>query len=595
MKQRRFFRMMTAVVLTLSMLFSLPLYLCAADSHPSDYQNPNAVYPTEPYYYETHRSPDGEHILRVRVNEVDHVTYYDMFSLIDAEDGTVLRDFDIHAIYNAEKGIPLYGVSWSPDGRFVVIDYPHTNKRGLTTLVLDTEELDFWMPPSTLNNYDSMRTQDKTLPARDVNGMRPWKAERWISDTRVSLITEYINGEQRIWSRMVFDAAKCKVVSREWGDSADIDNPDNPIWTRAAAQGAPAYNTDDFSVSSPDGTYSVVVRAADKMSDADTWNALYESVAAPYQMSDYITEIELPLISADLQRWNLWHDISTVWSPDGRYFAYQSEDNDALAWVYDMKTGGAQYLNYELEGASKARIIAFSVFDEVLYEVIRTATTGEQTRELQIRQMSSQRRHINLYVSPVNGFEDAEAAPPAALTTPTVKDGFTGFLAVSKTHVTGLDGLFRIGEQYKYLRMGAVFSPYRQYVSDASVDPELLFDRYKVVRSDGGLWVLDEHENTVYAGIGTVAECGSFALTCRDNGEPMRMWRVSGGMFRSVLEGVTKTAVQEDGSVYVTHLVMIHREAVTHLAHITADGVVHRLGLYDGDLSEFQQTSIASE
>ncbi len=588
MKRRQVLRMALSLLLTLSMLLSLPLYLYAADSHRSDYKNPNAVYPTEPYYYETNRSPDGEHLLRVRVNEVDHYTYYDLFTLINAEDGTVLRDFDIHAIYKAEKGIPLYGVNWSPDGRFVIIDYPHTLNMGLATLVIDTEELDFWMPISTLTNYDNMRRQDKTLPARDVEGMRPWKVERWISDDRVSLITEYINGEARIWSRVIFDAVKCDVVLRQWGNSADLDNPNNPIWTRATAHGVPAYNTGDFSVPSPDGAYSVVVRAADKMSDADTWNTLYESITVPYLPSSFLKEVDLPLHNAKTSR-TLWHDISVVWSPDGRYFVYQSEDNDSLAWVYCMESGGAKFLNYELEGASKVRIIAFSVFDEVLYEIIRTAPTGEQTRELRIEQMSSLRRHRNLYVSPVNGFAEAEAALPAALTTPTVKDGFEGFIAVSKTHETGLDGLFRIGEQYKYIHMGAGVIPYSEYVSDAAADADLLFDRYRVVRSDEGVWVLDENENVVYAGVGAVFEFGQLALTYADAEGENSLWRVGGDSFRLILDRITEMAAQEDGSVYVIHTVGKGPYETGMLSHVDADGTVTTIGEYDGDLSEFRR------
>ena len=456
-------------------------------------------------------------------------------------------------------------------------------------LILDTEQLNFWMPPSTLDVYRALRRQNSALPAMNTDGMRPWMVERWVSDGCVSLLTEYVQGDHRIWARMILDAVKRDVVSYEWGNSADFDAPENPVWTKAVAHGAPAYNSGDFSVPSPDGKHTVIVRAANNVSDAETWNALYEGITVPYPDPSYADRITLPLTDKMLEE-ELWHDIAVLWSPDGRYVVFQSGDADALAMVYDLANGDRKPLNiyFEKDGTTKVRVIAFSVFDEVLYELESTAPTGEVSLEQRIKQMNYKYWYPTLYESVPGGFASEKPVLPANV--PTVKDGFRNFIAVSKTHVTGLDGLFRIGEQYKYLRMGAIFSPYRQYVSDAHVDSELLFDRYKVVRSDGGLWVLDENENTVYAGIGTVAECGSFALTYRNSGEPMRMWRVSGGLFRSVLEGVTKTAVQEDGSVYVTHLVMIHREPVTHLAHITEDGTVHRLGRYDGDLSEFGQT-----
>lgn len=602
MKKRRFTKIAVSLLLTLSMLLSLPLYLCAADSHPGRaHDTSNAVYPTEPYTYSTHPSPDGSHYLRVRHNVVNGITYYDEFAILETEGDVLLRAIDLHVDYGVREGVSQYDPLWSPDGRFVVFSSPEDGYLYPSIRILDVEERDYWIPSSATDNYNALKAVYPSLyPAENYESTSPLYAEKWISGNRVSLVTEYVFGSERIWGRFIFDAEKNYFVSRTWGNAYDIDDPKNPIWTKAEGIAAPAYNNGDFSVTSPDGTYTVTVNAADHMSDGETWGALYESVSLPYPGGG-MTDVMLYHVHGGDYTTMPWSDITLKFSPDSRYVVMESSDISAGCLVYDIQTGylrnlyrstDAQIPQDVLGTDARVYVEAFSVFGRLMYITEYTAPDGETYL---VRNVDPMDRGQQYYGRPYLIGDDDRQPDTAPVQNPTTKDGFTGFLAVSKTHVTGLDGLFRIGEQYKYLRMGAVFSPYRQYVSNASVDPELLFDRYLVVRSDGGLWVLDEHENTVYAGIGTVAECGSFALTYRNSGEPMRMWRVSGGMFRSVLEGVTKTAVQEDGSVYVTHLVMIHREAVTHLAHITADGVVHRLGLYDGDLSEFQQTSIASE
>ena len=109
MKKRHFAKIAVSLLLTLSMLLSLPLYLFAADSHSDNYHNPNAIYPSEPYSYKRYPAPDGEHTLRVRFNIVNGLMYYDAFALIDTDDDTVLREFDIHAIYKEDKGFSLIG------------------------------------------------------------------------------------------------------------------------------------------------------------------------------------------------------------------------------------------------------------------------------------------------------------------------------------------------------------------------------------------------------------------------------------------------------------------------------------------------------
>ena len=67
MKTGQFVKKLTSLLLMLTMLFSMPLYLCAADSHPGRVHDTSlAVYPTAPYTYMTHPSPDGTYTLRVR-------------------------------------------------------------------------------------------------------------------------------------------------------------------------------------------------------------------------------------------------------------------------------------------------------------------------------------------------------------------------------------------------------------------------------------------------------------------------------------------------------------------------------------------------
>ena len=61
--------MMTAVVLTLSMLFSLPLYLCAADSH------------TDLDSREKYPSPDGNYSLDVQYRMINGSKEYVSFQI----------------------------------------------------------------------------------------------------------------------------------------------------------------------------------------------------------------------------------------------------------------------------------------------------------------------------------------------------------------------------------------------------------------------------------------------------------------------------------------------------------------------------------
>ena len=164
MKRRQVLRMALSLLLTLSMLLSLPLYLYAADSHPGRaYDTAYAVYPTAPYTYSTHPSPDGSHYLRVRHNVVDGVTYYDEFAILETAGDVLLRAVDLHVDYGVREGVSQYDPLWSPDGRFVVFSSPEDGYLYPSVRILDVEERDYWIPASATDNYNAMKAKDPSL------------------------------------------------------------------------------------------------------------------------------------------------------------------------------------------------------------------------------------------------------------------------------------------------------------------------------------------------------------------------------------------------------------------------------------------------
>lgn len=596
MKRRQVLRMALSLLLTLSMLLSLPLYLYAADSHPGrEYDTTYAVYPTAPYTYSTHPSPDGSHYLRVRHNVVDGVTYYDEFAILETAGDVLLRAVDLHVDYGVREGVSQYDPLWSPDGRFVVFSSPEDGYLYPSVRILDVEERDYWIPASATDNYNAMKAKDPSLyQADNRESVSPMYAEKWLSGNRVSFVTEYVFGSERLWGRFIFDAEKNYFVSRALGDAYDIDDPKNPIWTKAEGIGAPAYNNGDFSVTSPDGSYIVTVNAADNLSDGETWGAMYESVLLPYPGGG-MTEVMLYRVHGGDHVTKAWNDITLKFSPDSRYVVMESSAPDAECLVYDVQTGNLRNLYRRTDAQipqdvlgtdARVWVEAFSVFGRVMYVTEYTAPDGEV---YQVRNVDPLDRGQQYYGRPYLIGEDDRKPDDASAQNPTTKDGFEGFIAVSKTHKTGLDGLFRIGEQYKYIHMEAGVIPYSEYVSDAAADADLLFDRYRVVRSDEGVWVLDENENVVYAGVGAVFEFGQLALTYADAEGENSLWRVGGDSFRLILDRITEMAAQEDGSVYVIHTVGKGPFETGMLSHVDADGTVTTIGEYDGDLSEFRR------
>ena len=597
MKKRRITKFAVSLILTLSMLLSLLLYLCAADSHPGRaYDTTYAVYPTAPYTYSTHPSPDGSHYLRVRHNVVDGVTYYDEFAILETAGDVLLRAVDLHVDYGVREGVSQYDPLWSPDGRFVVFSSPEDGYLYPSVRILDVEERDYWIPSSATDNYNAMKAKDPSLyQADNRESISPLYAEKWLSGNRVALVTEYVFGSERIWGRFIFDAEKNYFVSRAWGNAYDIDDPKNPIWTKVEGIGAPAYNNGDFSVTSPDGSYTVTVNAVDNLSDGETWGAMYESVRLPYPDGG-MTEVMLYRVHGGDYVTKAWNDISLKFSPDSRYVVMESSDPDAECLVYDVQTGSLHNLYRSTSAqipedvlATNARVYveAFSVFGRAMYITEYTAPDGTIYRVRNVDPLNRGQQYFGRPYLIGDGDRQPDDTFPQ---NPTTKDGFSGFIAVSKTHETGLDGLFRIGEQYKYIHMEAGKIPYSEYVSDARyTEKKALFDRYTVVYSAAGCWVLDENEKTVYAGTGGVTKCGNFALAYNvENGFESRR-RLFDRDFNLVMDYILGTAVQPDGSVYVSHTVGRGAFAETCLSHIAADGTVTRVGAYDGDLSEFRE------
>lgn len=594
MKTGQFVKKLTSLLLMLTMLFSMPLYLCAADSHPGRVHDTSlAVYPTAPYTYMTHPSPDGTYTLRVRINVQEGVQYYDEFAVVVSETGEVIRAVDMHREYGRRYGVDAYEAIWSPEGRFVALDMSESTTDFWSVKFLDAEEGDLWVPMSSLDLYQNwIRPQKPSLPHPDKVQDSPLMLEKWMSRGRASLITELDLGNgQRLWGRYIFDAVNETITFRAWGDALNLDSLANPIWSRARGEGAPAYSSGDVTVASPDGMSFVTLHAAEHETDPDTWSPLYRgfTVQRLTEMNTYERHsVDFPANCGD---------VCVKWSPDSSYAVVESADPAARVFVCDMTTGeyhtmrtlAALYENLMGKEAPEAFpddahlfVEGFSISGEALW----AADFGDEW----VRWIDDPGTYGSAGTTEIvdSGTAEDRSWVYTPYTAPTVRDGFTGFTAVSKTHHSGLDGLFSIGDGYKYVHMEHTQDGYREYVADAKTERDELFGTYDIVWSEEGCWVLDENETTVYAGTGVVESCGAFALACRTethNGAYDRI-RLYDSEFTLLIDYVNEKgiAVQDDGSVYAAYT----KEGTTYLAYVSVDGTVSELGVYWGNLSEYR-------
>ncbi|MBQ7982797.1 MAG: hypothetical protein IJ302_04460 [Clostridia bacterium] len=605
MKTGQIAKRLTSLLLMLTMLFSMPLYLCAADSHPGRVNDTtHAVYPTAPYTYMTHPSPDGTYTLRVRINVQEGVQYYDEFAVLVSETGEVIRAVDMHREYGCQYGVDAYEAIWSPEGRFVALDMSESSTLFWSVKFLDAEEGDLWVPSSSLDLYEYwIWPQDPSLPHPDKVRNSPLMLEKWMSRGRASLITELDLGDgQRLWGRYIFDAVNETITSRSWGDALDLDSAANPIWSRALGEGAPAYNSGDFTVASPDGMSFVTLHAAEHKTDPETWSPLYSgfTVKRLTEMNTYELLYTVDFASYPYDRTRMlenYSDVCVKWAPDSSYAIVESADPGAKVFVCDMITGEYRLMRnldalYEtlmgkdapesFPDSAHLFVEGFSVSGEALW----AADFGDEW----VRWIDDPGTYGSAGTTEIvdSGTAEDRSWVYTPDTAPTVRDGFTGFTAVSKTHHSGLDGLFSVGDGYKYVHMMPSADAYSEYVVDAKTERDGLFGKYDIVWSEEGCWVLDDEENTVYAGTGVIESCGAFALACNTethNGAYNRI-RLYDSEFALLLDYVNEkgVAVQDDGAVYAAYT----RDGTTYLAYVSADGKVTELGIYSGNLSEYR-------
>ena len=416
-------------VLVLIVLVSLSAQAFAADSHASDHIVSDAVYPAEPYSYDEYPSPNGEYTLRMRRNPVDWVTYYDALVLMKTVDGSVVREFDLHKIRGFRYGYRDCRVHWSPDSKLILIEHDDPG-HGLAVLVIDVGRAEFRMPQSTMDIYNSMRYADSSFPYPPKKSeilYDVWRFEAWDDDGGATLLTQYGTPVGYFWVRVRMTAGPShsfEVVG--WGDAADLDDPENPIWKRTVNVGAPAYNAGSFTVVSPDGTCSVTVNAAEGVRDAETWNPLYRSVTI--RRTDGV-RYGLMLLGKDNGHM-LWRDITVRWSADSRFAVLESRDTDAVCFIVEMREGGIRYLerfSYEnfpgtVSGEATAiGVEGFSAFGQVMYVVESEGPDGAP-RWLRVMDTADTLKLRCLYA---HSSADGAAEPDYARLTPvpTFRDG----------------------------------------------------------------------------------------------------------------------------------------------------------------------------
>lgn len=552
------------------------------------------------YDRQTYASPDGISYLLVTKQLISGKWDIIALAVGNVISGTVISSENIHI-----QG--EIGVYWSPDSTYVAVEMPQDPYCAQTVLVLfaDPENAGVFHSASTQSDYEWIReTSTSDLPPVDEITLSAALIEGWRSPTQLGVITEYVLGHERIWSRRVFDMEQRKLVIQERGDALNLDDPKNPIWKRAEALSSPD-NNQGYCIYTPDNRYCVTVESAYLRSDRETWNSMYESIY--YSENGFVRkEYDLDVMHAawveDASYYDrpFWNHLSLKISPDSRYLIVESADTGAYPFYIDLNTQNSRILpsaeiRLDAVGHGNATVYteAFSVFGEAV--VIVCEEDGSRSREI-----------FDLETGTIGYVQTGDADDTAFSYTPhksikRLKDSFKGYIAISKTHTNGLDGLFRIGDDYKYLHMETVknedgTSSYREYVCNAVVFSGSLSsvpDGYREIYSREGCWVLDENDRVVYAGTGVVRSCGNFTLAINQHmvtpiDTIITGKRLFDSTFRLVLDRVLDTAAQSDGSVYVKHTVGKGGFAFENLSYIAADGTRTNLGRYTGDLGEFR-------
>lgn len=603
MKKRRISRIAISFILTLSMLLSLPLYLCAADM-------------TGEHIECIGISPDQRYLLEIRsivtIHEDESMTYNGAhyLAVCDTQTGKVIRSIQSVPNYKptfdgirADAETFGCGVHWSDNSRFCAVDMPHDPEYGASVLLFDTKRMTSLGLVHSSDLYQWIYEHDTALDLPDSDTITlntPFVVEKWSGNT-VRLLCEFDLGDgRRMWARHTQDMEQMRVLNTEWGDALDLDDPMNPIWKRTEALPSPD-NNQGYRFDTPDNRYCITVETAYLRSNPETWNNMYESVH--YSENGFVREeYHLDLMHtawAQGLRYDdrpLWNHLSLKLSPDSRYLIAESADVGAYPFYIDLDTERVRILpsaetrlDAVSRGAVKVYTEAFSVFGDAL--LIVCEEDGSRSREifdLETGKIASAQAGM----ADDAAFAYTEHELPSSL-----RDAFRGFTAVSKTHTNGLDGLFRVGDDYMYLHMEHgenLYSTklYREYVHPVSVI-DTAFEGYRVLYSREGCWVLDENETTVYAGTGFVKSCGAFALAInQDMVNPIDSIVTDRTLFDAdfhlLVKHVLDTAPQSDGSVYVSHTIGRGAFAETYLSHIAADGTIMRIGAYDGDLSEFR-------
>ena len=584
MKNRHFSNMAVSLLLMLSMLLSLSLSVTVSAAGAS------------PQYSEkVYASPDWTHELHVEYRTDENGTDCHSFYICERDGGKIISRVI------GQNIIGRIGVYWSPDGSYAAVDTVDDPDIGQSLTVLSAKNTRVWRVVDVGTDYNWIRTHDRGLalpPAGNIT-LPVWKFEKWHGNSVFSIITEYELDGRRIWSRLTLDAESPQ-TSQEWGESLNPDDPENPIWSRAKAIGTHNYNT-PMHFQSPDYTYRIEVLNAHLRSNPQTWNFLYERILVhsgfdlyAYDLDTFHAALTEEMPYRDHPYWN---SLCLKFSPDSRYMIAESMDAGAYPFYIDLETKAAAVLppvweNREAFAAGEmtASVEAFSVFGDAA--VILVGQDGSRQRV--IFDMASGEIDASLTLS---GDASDEALSCTAFPWPkNLRDAFSGFTAVSKTHTYGLDGLFCVDGAYWYLHMGqgncgTDMTPAGDYVSRIQAIDHY-FDRYRVLYSREGCWVLDENDRTVYAGTGNIRSCGAFALATNLRAKNPVDAVVTGkrlfdSSFHLLLDRVIDTAPQQDGSVYASHTVGRGALASVHLAYVSADGTVTDLGPYDGDLSEF--------
>ena len=502
MRKQRCAKIVTVLLLLLSMLISLTVSVSAyTDEYGNEYQK---------QYYD---SPAGNYRLVVTKQWIRDQWDIIALSVNTTADGTIISAINKHI-----QG--EIGVYWGPDEKYVAVDTPQDpNHWGTVTVMSAAAENSYvYRPGSTQTNYEWLRQHSTSdLPPVEEITVPAALIEGWQSPTSLSIITEYALDNERIFTRRVFDAEQMQMLSQEWGDALNLDDPKNPIFIRASAHSSPDYNR-QFSIDTPDGKYRITAETAYLCSDSETWNDMYESIS--YSENGVLrAEFELDTMHAGRTEGTLyydrlfWNHLSLKISPDSRYLIAESADIGAYPFYIDLQTRKAAILpsaavRLDAIDSGNVRVYteAFSVFGDAL--VIVCEEDGTRSREV-----------IDLETGEIELSQNAVSEHPAYSytehqTAASLKDSITGFISVAQTHAKGVDGLFRLDDDYYYLHMEEgeteySAKSYREYVCPISVIDDNL-DGYRVLYTREGCFVLDENDVVVYAGTGMIQSDGNF-------------------------------------------------------------------------------------